>query len=597
MADQNQTQIVLPGTDQRISTIQLRQFVQQAGPNGIDETRFLELMVVEGFLSLEALPHFVEDAHRERVALGEHAVNRGVFSAEDRTRLRARQYNMRTVDLSMEELDEDVARLVPLDDARRLGALPYARNGDGRVIVAIYEPGDGALRQQLTEMVGGDVEFRVTSENDLLNAIAALSPSEEDAISEALQVTRDQGSQVDTNIRVNTSRGAVTELVDRIILRAHDEGVSDVHIESLESGALIRFRTDGVMTEIERIPHALRDQVISRIKVMAALNIAEHRKPQDGRTTINAGRTEIDLRIAIAPTAHGEEVVMRLLNPLTSRMTLTDLGFGNDNLERYRQAVAKPWGTIIVTGPTGSGKSTTLYASLNMLNDPSRKIVTIEDPVEQRIAGISQSQVNEAIDYTFSIALRSILRRDPDVIMIGEVRDLETAEIAIRSALTGHLVLTSLHTNDAVSAITRLVEMGVERFLIGGALDLIVAQRLARRVCPNCREPAKVDKALLRGIYAPGWALERLAAGDAVIYQAREGGCPRCKGRGYYGRLGVHEVLALTPDMKRAITGGGSAEDILQMAMADGMKSMREDCFAKVFSGHTTLDELARVIT
>jgi type IV pilus assembly protein PilB len=353
----------------------------------------------------------------------------------------------------------------------------------------------------------------------------------------------------------------------------------------------VRYRIDGVLHEVMRSPKNIQSGLISRLKIMSDLNIAERRVPQDGRMSGVIGGKSVDLRVATLPPVYGEKVVMRILDKSTALLDLRDLGFYGDALERYESAYRKPYGTILVTGPTGSGKSTTLYATLNAVNDVAKNIITVEDPVEYRLAGVNQVQVNVKAGLTFAMALRTILRSDPDIVLLGEVRDRETATIAIEAALTGHLVLTTLHTNNAASTPTRLVEMGVEPFLVGSALDCIVAQRLARRLCPKCKESYVPEAAELATL---GWDAD---SADELPTLYKAVGCSQCGRTGFHGRFAIHEVLLVTEEVERLIVDRAHTEDIKKVALAQGMKTLRQTGMAQALDGTTSIEEILRVVT
>jgi type IV pilus assembly protein PilB len=355
----------------------------------------------------------------------------------------------------------------------------------------------------------------------------------------------------------------------------------------------VRYRIDGVLHEAMRPPKNIQMGILSRLKVMAEINIAERRIPQDGRVTTTIDGRHVDLRVATLPTVHGEKMVMRILDKRQAVLNLSDLGFLPENMQRYAESYTKPYGTILVTGPTGSGKSTTLYATLNILNQVSKNVITVEDPVEYQLQGINQVQVNTKAGLTFAAALRSILRSDPDIVLVGEIRDQETARIAIEAALTGHLVLSTLHTNDAASTPSRLVEMGVEPFLVGSAIDCVVAQRLARRLCEKCRQPYTPERSELESI---GWDFERIGGYDGPATIFRAVGCGACGRTGYHGRMAVHEVMNITEDIERLIVDHGHSEDIRRAALESGMVSLRTAGLIEVSRGTTSIEEILRVI-
>jgi type IV pilus assembly protein PilB len=380
--------------------------------------------------------------------------------------------------------------------------------------------------------------------------------------------------------------------VNLLITQAVSDRASDIHVEPTERDLRIRFRVDGVLHEVMHSPKSIQNGVISRLKVMSEINIAERRIPQDGRMSLTVGGKPVDLRVATLPTVFGEKVVMRILDKGQALLTLDDQGFLPDVLSRYEVAYRKPYGTILVTGPTGSGKSTTLYATLNILNEPHRNIITVEDPVEYRLPGINQVQINPKAGLTFAAALRSILRADPDIVLVGEIRDKETSVIAVEAALTGHLVLSTLHTNDASSTPLRLVEMGVEPFLVTSALDCVLAQRLARKLCDHCKEQYQPTESELIEAH---WPMERIEPGDwPTLFRAV--GCPNCARTGYRGRFALHEVMLVTEDIERAVIERRSTEDLKKIALMQGMVPLREDGLRKAASGMTSLEEVFRVV-
>jgi type IV pilus assembly protein PilB len=419
-----------------------------------------------------------------------------------------------------------------------------------------------------------DRYYRADSDlDDLTNAMDA--QDEEDDLSKVKEIVED---------------APIVKYVNLLITQAIQDRASDIHLEPTEHDLRVRFRIDGVLHEVMRSPRAIQSGVISRLKIMADINIAERRIPQDGRLSVSAHGRKVDLRVATLPTVWGEKVVMRILDNSTARLDLADLGFSDANYERYSQSFTKPYGMILVTGPTGSGKSTTLYATLNIVSRPEVNVITVEDPVEYRLPDINQVQTNNKAGLTFASALRSILRSDPDIVLIGEVRDHETGQIAVEAALTGHLVLSTLHTNDAPSAITRLTEMGIEPFLVGSALDCVLAQRLARRLCPKCKEgytPSRESLVQLRFPWQDGEPLPQLF---------RPVGCSMCAKTGYKGRLALHEVMPVSEEIERLAVERASATAIEQVARSQGMKTLREDGLDKVLAGVTSMDEILRVV-
>ena len=394
------------------------------------------------------------------------------------------------------------------------------------------------------------------------------------------------------DIREQVDAAPVVKLVNGVLARAADEGASDIHFEPQAKDLLVRFRHDGVLHETMTIPKRLQQGVLSRLKIMADLDIAERRVPQDGRIGLVVGGRPIDMRVASLPTVYGEKIVIRLLDRANVMLRLEDLGFAEQALARYAKSYSKPYGAVLVTGPTGSGKSTTLYGTLNILNTPEKNIITVEDPVEYRLQGINQVQINPKAGLTFASGLRSILRCDPDIIMVGEIRDKETAQIAVESALTGHLVLSTLHTNNAPGALSRLTEMGVEPFLTASAVDCVIAQRLVRKLCEYCKESYPATKEMLERLSFPQQAIENWK--NVNLY--RPAGCARCNHTGYKGRMGIYEVMPVSEAIERLIVERKSADEILRVATAEGMISLRQDGIERVLQGRTSIEEISRVI-
>jgi type IV pilus assembly protein PilB len=393
-----------------------------------------------------------------------------------------------------------------------------------------------------------------------------------------------------TGVEAAIEEAPIVKLVQAIMTQAASDRASDVHIEPMERDVRVRFRVDGVLHEVMHSPKSIQNGLISRLKVMADLNIAEKRVPQDGRMSMRINGRSLDLRLATLPTVYGEKIVIRILDKSNALLQLSELGFLPGAFESYQRSFRKPYGALLVTGPTGSGKSTTLYATLNIVNKIDKHIVTVEDPVEYRLPGVNQIQVNPKAGLTFSSALRSILRADPDIILIGEIRDRETAMIAVESALTGHLVLSSLHTNDAPSAITRLTEMEVETFLVASALDCVVAQRLARQLCEKCKEPYRPDRSEL---VEAGFPETEIAQIDELF---RPVGCQACAGTGYRGRIGLYEVMPVTEEIERLTIERASSETIRSVAVEQGMQVLRDDGLNKARAGSTSIEEIARVV-
>jgi type IV pilus assembly protein PilB len=524
-------------------------------------------------------------------------VENNVASSEGLAKTLAARYQMPLVDLALTGVTEDAAGEIALHVLERLVAIPYALD-NGTLRVAIADPGNIQGIDELRLATRHPLELSVASREDILAEIRRLARASEAfgaraAIDEELAATQEEDEADDLEVDDGISDAPLVRLVNSVIFQAAEDGASDVHFEPQEDSLLVRFRIDGVLQEVQRIPKRMMPGVLTRLKVLAKLDIAERRKPQDGRISLNAaaaGRT-MDVRVATLPTVEGESVVMRLLDKSKRAPTLEELGMSDDMRSQLEAIVRKPTGALLVTGPTGSGKSTTLYASLTDINRPEINIITVEDPVEYRLGGVNQVQINTKAGLTFATALRSILRSDPDVVMVGEIRDGETAKIAIEAALTGHLVLSTLHTNDAPQALTRLNEMGVEPFLTGAAVSAVLAQRLARKLCTHCCEmytPNTDD--LLRARVSP----EVAAASDGMVFY-RKKGCPRCNQTGYKGRIGIYQLLTMTEQLESLAVRNASRDDIERAALSEGMRTLWDDGLAKVAAGLTSIEELARV--
>jgi type IV pilus assembly protein PilB len=528
-------------------------------------------------------------------------VEEGVASPEGIARMLAARHQLALVDLTLTGVDEEAAREVPLHVLERVVAIPYGFQDDA-LRVAVADPANLHGLDELRLASRRQLELGVASREDILTAIRklvraseafgsrAMTLEEEEALAAAAEEEEDV---TDLEADDGVSDVPLVRLVNSILFQAAEDGASDVHFAPEEDALVVRFRIDGVLQEMQRIPKRLMPGVTTRLKVLAKLDIAERRKPQDGRISLNAaaaGRM-LDVRVATLPTVEGESLVMRLLDKSRKPPTLEELGLSDDMRATLTQIVTRPTGALLVTGPTGSGKSTTLFAALNQIARPEINIITVEDPVEYRLPGINQVQINVRAGLTFAAALRSILRSDPDVVMVGEVRDGETAKISIEAALTGHLVLSTLHTNDAPSALTRLNEMGVEPFLTGAAVTGVLAQRLARKLCTHCCEmyTPSVDE-LIAARVSPDIA----AASDGMAFY-RKRGCPRCNQTGYKGRIGIYQLLAMTEDLASLAAKKATREEIERAAIESGMRTLWDDGLAKVAAGLTSVEELARV--
>ena len=470
--------------------------------------------------------------------------------------------------------------------AARYAAVPIAFEGD-RLVVAMADPANVLAIDDIRAITGREVIPKVATRGDVeeaINHLASLNTSVTDLAELAAEDSLETADL--PALEAIADEAPVVKLVNMLITRASADRASDIHVEPTERDLRVRFRIDGVLHEIMRTPRSIANAVVSRLKIMADIDIAERRRPQDGRINLRVGGRQLDLRVSTLPTIYGEKVVMRLLDTSTALLELEDLGFSPHTLERYESSYNKPYGTILVVGPTGSGKSTTLYATLNVLNKPETNIITVEDPVEYRLPGVNQVQVNRKAGLTFATGLRSFLRQDPDVMLVGEIRDAETASIAIESALTGHLVLSTLHTNDAPSSVSRLIEMGIEPFLVGSALDSVLAQRLARRLCEHCKEPHEASE---QEVEQAGWATK-----PEKIYRAN--GCKVCSHTGYRGRFAIHELMLVDEDIERLAVERVSTEVLKRAAIEAGMRTLREDGMEKVAQGVTSFEEILRVI-
>ncbi len=511
----------------------------------------------------------------------------------------AERFNLPFVELGDEPIDPRAVEVVPPPVLERARALPYRIEND-RLTVAIADPSNVQAIDELRLASRFPVDLVVSPAEDIEVELKKVSRASEamgrtSLVEEEFEVTsEDDVGADDLDAEDGVSDAPLVRLVNSILIQAAEDGASDVHFDPQEDSLVVRFRVDGVLTEVQRIPKRLAPSVTTRLKVLAKLDIAERRKPQDGRISLSAktaGR-QLDVRVAVLPTVEGETVVMRLLDKSRRAPTLEELGMADEMRERFQELIRKPTGALLVTGPTGSGKSTTLYAALAEINHSEINVITVEDPVEYRLHGLNQVQINPRAGLTFASALRSILRADPDVIMVGEIRDVETAKISIESALTGHFVLSTLHTNDAPSALTRLNEMGVEPFLTGAAVTAVLAQRLARKLCSNC---AEMYVPLVEELRDARFTPEQITAADGLSLY-RKKGCPRCNQTGYKGRIGVYQLMEMNEDLSTLAAKHAGREEIERAGMAGGMKSLWDDGLAKVVSGLTSVEELARVL-
>lgn len=558
-----------------------------------------EIFVEEGYLTREDLYQTLSDRQDTTEHLGDLLVRLGLISQQQNLKCQGLQMGVPFIDLSRFEIDPEAGTVIPHAVALRLLAIPIERT-EVSATVAMVKPLDLAAIDELSALSGLDIDPMLATEEDVREAIFRTFGAYDDIgeiVGEAVKGVDLHGAQMafkdeDDATPVNTFElrevveGApVVKLANALLIRAISMRSSDIHLEPQARRLRVRFRIDGLLQEVMSIPKDLQNALASRIKIIANLDIAERRMPQDGRCTLVASQGEFDFRVSTYPSSHGENIVIRILNKQAAMISLDKLGMGQDGMDRLIHRVEDPQGLILVNGPTGSGKTTTLYALVHYLNAIHRNIITIEDPVEYQLDGVIQGSVNSKSGITFAGGLRSILRQDPDVILVGEIRDGETAQIAVEAALTGHLVLTSLHSNDSAGALMRLNDMGIEPFLLGASLSCSVAQRLVRVVCPKCAEPYRPDPAGLRRYNLPE---------DHDYLRGR--GCEHCSRTGYRGRIAIYELLEVTSPIRRLVLNGAHPQEVRDAAAKEGMASLREDVIAKVLEGQTTLDEVIRVI-
>ena len=550
------------------------------------------VLVKSGIITIDQLSEALGRAQERGGNLARVLIEDKLLTEEQFVGTLAEQLGLDFVDLADYPVDPAAAQMVTETLARRYLALPIGW-WEGRLIVAMADPSNVFAIDDIRTLTGAEVRQVVATAEAVSAAISKYHRRDSEAEHISAEAAATSGEDDDerlSNIKEVHEDAPIVRLVDLLISQAVSDRASDIHIEPTGKDLRVRYRIDGVLHEIMRNPRNIQNGILSRLKVMADINIAERRIPQDGRISMNIQGRPVDLRVATLPTVHGEKIVMRVIDKQTARLNLSDLGFLPANMRRYEAAYAKPYGTILVTGPTGSGKSTTLYATINILNEPTKNVITVEDPVELQLDGINQIQVNMKAGLTFAAALRTILRADPDIILVGEIRDRETATIGVEAALTGHLVLSTLHTNDAATTPNRLIEMGVEPFLAGSSLDCVVAQRLARKLCERCKQGFSPDREQLLEM---GWDFSGIELPDELF---RAVGCQACGKTGYVGRFAVHEVLIVNEEIERMIVEHAHSEDIQKAAVADGMVPLRQAGLIAVAGGTTSLEEVLRVI-
>jgi type IV pilus assembly protein PilB len=577
--------------------------------------RIGELLIKEKRITVEQLQEALNHQRQNGGKLGFNLVKLGLVKDEEITALLSKQYGVPSIALSNFEIDPAVIKLVPSETAQKYQIVPLSRAG-ATLTIAMTDPTNVFAMDDIRFMTGYNVEPVVASETAVVAAIetyygkpagiepAAPGASALEVASKALEQTQLLASDADgvevleelEEISAETlakqgEEAPIIKLVNVLLMSAIQKGASDIHVEPYEKELRVRYRIDGLLYPIMTPPMKFRDAIVSRIKIMAKLDIAEKRLPQDGRIKIrfqdNGSQKDIDFRVSCLPTLFGEKIVMRLLDKDKLMLDMTKLGFEAESLVKFEAQIQKPWGMVLVTGPTGSGKTNTLYSSISRINTTDTNIMTAEDPVEFNLMGVNQVQVRESIGLTFAAALRSFLRQDPNIILVGEIRDFETAEIAVKAALTGHLVLSTLHTNDAPSTINRLMNMGIEPFLVASSLNLVCAQRLVRRICKNCSEPHPTPaQALLQAGFSP--------EDSKTVVPNRGKGCDKCNNTGFKGRVGLYEVMDVTEELRELILVGASALELRKKAIDEGMITLRSSGLRKVKDGVTTVDEVVR---
>jgi type IV pilus assembly protein PilB len=546
-------------------------------------------------VSLEDMQTVLDEHNRTGQTIARLLTARGLVTEADLMWGMAKEMGLEFVNLENRSINYSVAYLLPEATARHHNVAVIDLQ-DSIPMVAASNPTDVFAMDDLRTIIGRNFITVVATRsqiNSYLDKAYHQGGDAEAVASTAAAEYSDQPEEELIGLQSVVEDAPIVRYVNLLILQSLNERASDIHVEPTADNLRIRYRIDGVLHDMSAAPRAIAAAVVTRLKVMADMNIAEHRIPQDGRISLSLGNRSVDLRMATLPTIYGEKVVMRVLDKSNVVLSFEDLGFDEDMLETYQQIYTKPYGTILVTGPTGSGKTTTLYATLTALNSPEKNIITVEDPVELRIKGINQVQLNQRAGLTFASALRSILRSDPDIVLVGEIRDRETALISVEAALTGHLVLSTLHTNDAASTPMRLVEMGLESYLVTSAVSAALAQRLARRLCSNCKEPYEPSEA---DIVAAGWNAEEVFTGSFIPKIHKAVGCTACSNTGYRGRKALLELLVVTEEVERMIIEGGSADDIHKLAIQQGMVTLRQSGLRKALEGETTLEEVLRVV-
>jgi type IV pilus assembly protein PilB len=556
--------------------------------------RLGELLVRENLISLQQLQKAQEEQKKAGGRIGYHLTKLGFIEESELTNFLSKQYGVPSINLKEFDIDSEVVRLVPKDVAEKHQCIPVNRAG-ASLILAMSDPSNIYAIDDIKFLTGYNIEVVVASEQAIKEALdryyTEKAPSYEEVMEGfdeneiAFEHEGEEGINV-VDLEKSATDAPVVKLVNLVMLDAIKKAASDIHVEPYERDFRVRYRVDGVLYEVMKPPFKLKAAITSRLKIMAELDIAERRLPQDGRIKLKLGKgREMDFRVSVCPTLFGEKVVMRLLDKSTLQLDMTKLGFDTEPLRQFKEAIDRPYGMVLVTGPTGSGKTTTLYSALSELNKTSDNISTAEDPVEFNFAGINQVQMHEEIGLNFAAALRSFLRQDPDIIMVGEIRDFETAEIGIKAALTGHLVLSTLHTNDAPGTVSRLLNMGIEPFLVTSAVNLILAQRLARKLCPECKKAVDVPAQALTDI-----GVQPDEIGSFQVFEPA--GCRACNDRGYKGRIALYEVMPMWDSLKELVINGASTAELKNEAIRLGMQTLRMAGLAKLKAGTTSIEEV-----
>ncbi len=553
-----------------------------------------DVLVDLGLAQADVVAKAREEAHASGVGVIDYLLANNIVRPADVTQAKAAQFGAEVVQLGAMKLDDEVISIIPRHIAKKYRVIPLFKT-DGKVAIAIADPSDLNTIDTLTHLLNAEIEFRVASEEDIEAALNKYYGADKKGMQDgAFKDVIEELTHSDVAIPALEDDAATVEadapiikLVNQIIIDAFKMRASDIHLEPLAKRFRLRYRIDGILHEMKAPPKRLQAPIITRLKIQSGMSISEHRIPQDGRIQTKVGNKLIDLRVSCLPTNHGESIVMRILDKEGLRLGLAELGFFADDQQTFERIISLPDGILLVTGPTGSGKTTTLYSCLHFINRPDRKIITVEDPVEYILAGINQVQVNEAVGLTFAAALRSILRQAPNVIMIGEIRDLETASIAINASLTGHLVFSTLHTNDAPSAVTRLIDIGVKPFLVASSTRCLMAQRLVRKVCKKCAEPYQPTEPEMRALNLTPEMLK-----TATLFKGR--GCANCSNTGYRGRFGIFEIFVIDDESRKLIYDKVSASVLRARAREMGMRTLREDGVRKALAGLTTPEEVIR---